>query len=223
MMTEINEDFSYIFNPSEQFPNGIYLFNTFRFESKCFQCSELTEVWTLYSYLDRQYIRLCLFDIHKFMSLIFLAFQPRKDGSIRAYDLTDFIDPDAELGHLRKVNARPNKPIAFVSEFYCQNCELIGTHQGTSEWRIDGNHLFTGSCNNCSEAKVGNIYDLWNEVRRLEAPEIKQPVPDALSRSVDEMMDAFLQRKEDRKQEKLQRERAKRQQMKSKSVNLGHE
>ena len=164
----MTDDISYIFKPAEQFPNGIYLFNTFRFESTCFRCGDKTEVWTLYSYIDRQYLRLCLFDISSYMTFSLSVFKPRKDGSIRTYDLADFSDPDAKIGNLRKIYSKSQKPIKFKSEFYCSKCQEIRAHNGTSEWRDDLNHFFNGNCNQCDEVKVGGIHNLWSEVRNIE-------------------------------------------------------
>jgi len=116
---------------------------------KCRRCKETTEVWKIYSYIDRQFLELCTLDIYHFVVNIPSIVQ--KSGKIPTKN------PDNEKRPISKTRI-------WTGKYFCEKCSLGVWHTGKSEYIGDKNGIFSGHCNECGSPKFGKTLELQAEL-----------------------------------------------------------
>lgn len=116
---------------------------------KCRMCKETTEVWKVYSYIDRQFLELCTAHIYHY--IVNLPSLVQKSGKIPTKNL------DNE-------NQSFSKTRNWTAKYFCEKCILGTWHTGTSEYIGNKNGLFSGHCDECGSPKSGKTLELLAEL-----------------------------------------------------------
>ena len=125
------------------------------FESKCQRCKELTEVYKVYSYMDRSYLTLCILDIYKHYEVGFMKM--KKSGEIPSK-------------HPLDTSWSPRKK-SWSIYFFCPNCSENHNSYfvGHSTPEPGGIYKFSGNCNQCGYFISGDTHDLSEEGKKAHA------------------------------------------------------
>jgi hypothetical protein len=125
---------------------------------KCRICKETTEVWKMYSYMDRQFLELCTLDIYHY--IVNLPSLVLKSGKIPTKNPHD--------------EKRPiSKTRFWTGKYFCEKCGLGVWHTGKSEYIGNKNGIFSGNCNECGSPKSGKTLELQAELHNA-AEKIKE-------------------------------------------------
>lgn len=116
---------------------------------KCRRCKEITEVWKMYSYIDRQFLELCTLDIYHY--IVNLPSLVQKSGKIPTKN------PDDEKRPISKTRF-------WTGKYFCEKCSLGVWHTGKSEYIGGKNGIFSGYCNECGTPKSGMTLELQAEL-----------------------------------------------------------
>ena len=116
---------------------------------KCRRCKETTEVWKIYSYIDRQFLELCTLDIYHYV--VNIPSLVTKSGKITTKN------PDNQ-----------DRPISntriWRAKYFCEKCCLGVWHTGKSEYIGNRNGIFSGHCDECGSPKTGKNLELQAEL-----------------------------------------------------------
>jgi hypothetical protein len=165
-----------------------------RFVGTCRRCKANTEVWKIYSHMDKRMLELCTLDIYNYIAAVPSLVQ--KNGKIWTKNPREAIH---------------SKSNAWTSKYFCEKCNLGTWHSGQSEYLGDKNGIFTGACDECGTAKSGKTLDLKSEMyAKLE--KMKDEKQEAIrlknAQSAQEYFDSFTsQLMENRKNRKKTRKK----------------
>jgi hypothetical protein len=119
------------------------------FEGTCRRCKDKTEVWKIYSHVDKQYLDLCTLDIYEY--IVSVPSMVQKSGKVWSKNP----DKPSKVG---------SKVKFWTAKYFCEECNLGQIHSGYSEYIGDNSGIFTGSCDECGTHKSGNTLDLKSDL-----------------------------------------------------------